>query len=332
MGQIKIFSDYNKINLKSPTGRMEFFGALTAFMRQPIAVHEKLIEMGTTQFTSTSDFAAEAKALIERIHLDVKAADVGYLSFFDTRDFKGVPAPGFSVRDVQSGLTFSKRGEGGKADIYRVTGNEAFVPFDMYGGGLEFDQAWFDDQQWWSIEDTSIEFRAKWYKDKATTFYTMIGAVSSERDVVYDATGATAVEKDIITLNTAAAALLTELDAAGYDVSPQTVVKVLCPLQLKGRLERALAAQYLTAGVVNAAAKVEYNIEPVYSMRVMNAGEACTDKWYMGVPGLKNKIGEKMDLTVLAEFNIQTYATTSVGWGRYGAYLNEAQFKRIATA
>jgi hypothetical protein len=233
---------------------------------------------------------------------------------------------------VQSGLTFSKRAEGGKADIYRITGQEAFVPFDMYGGGLEFDQAWFDDQQWWLIEDTAIEFRSKWYKDKATTFYTMIGAIAAGRNHAYDATGASAVEKDVNTLNAAAGALLTELDAAGYDVSPQTAVKVLCPIQLKGRLERALAAQHLTAGVADAATKVEYSIEPVYSMRVLNAGAACVDKWYMAVPGLKNKIGEKMDLTVLAEFNIETYATTSVGWGRYGAYLNEAQFKRIATA
>jgi hypothetical protein len=333
MKALKIFSDYKKIDLSTPKGRMQFCGAITTFMRQPVEVQQKLIEMGTTQFTSTADVGEDVRVLIERYHLDADMMDVGYQAFFDVRDFSGTPAPGFRMRSVQSGLTFSRRPEGGKAEIYRVTGAEIFVPFDMYGGGLEFDQAWFDDQQWWMIEDTVVEFRSKWYRDKATVFYDLIGSIGAGQNLAWQgAAGDPQLDRDIQTLNTAAANLLVAANAAGYSVSPQQLLYVLSPIQLKGRLERALAAQYINAGVAGAARQVEYNIKPIYSLNVRNAGAPATNIWYMGIPGLLNKIGEKMPLTVLAQFNIEAFATTAVGWGRYGANLNEAQFLRLATA
>ncbi len=328
----KIFSDYKKIDLSSQLGRRKFSGALTNFMRKPAEIQRKLIEAGVTQFTSQSDFADEIKVLIERLHLGLEEVDAGWAQFFDTRDFAGVRSPGFRLRDVQSGLTFSKRPQGGRARIYRVTGTEAFVSFDMYGGGLEFDQAWFDDQEWWLVEDTALEFRSAWYRDKAAVMYGLIGAIAAGYNVAYDATGATVLEKDINTINTAAAALLAALKVLKYNVTPSTPLKILSPIQLRGRLQRALAAQYITPATEGAHLKVEYNVTPVYSMNVLNAGAASTDKWYMAVPGIKNKIGEKMPLTVFADFKAEVYAQTVVGWGRYGAYINEPQFRRLSTA
>jgi hypothetical protein len=328
---MKVFANYKGINARTPEGRMQIFGAISAFMQQPAVVHKKLREMGMTQFTATDDFPTEIRQLIEKYNLGQNEIDTGYLTFFDVRDFAGTPAPGFRVREVSSGLTFSKRPEGGKATIYRVTGTEAFVGFDTYGGGLEFDQAWFQDQQWWLIEDTAAEFRSKWYKDKASTMYGLIGAISANQNVAWVA-GTTELERDIATLNAAAAAMLTALYNAGYAVGPQTPVAVLCPLLLKGRLMRALAAQYVNAGVSGSHLKVEYNITPVFSMGVQNAGQVVTNVMYMAVPGLKNKLGEKMPLTTYTDFNIETFATAAVGWGRYGAYLNEAQWRRLATA
>jgi len=328
---MKVFSNYKHINTKTAEGRRQLFGAISAYLRQPADVHNKVREMGMTQFTATDDFPIEVRQLIEKYNLDQKEVDAGYLSFFDVRDFAGTPAPGFRVREVSSGLTFSKRPEGGKADIYRVTGTEAFVGFDTYGGGLEFDQAWFQDQQWWLIEDTAMEFRSKWYKDKATTMYSLIGAIGAGQNVAWVA-GPDEVTRDIATLNKAASDMLVALDAAGYAVGPQTPLVLLCPLLLKGRMQRALNAQYVNAGVAGAAMKVEFNITPVYSMNVHNAGAVTTAVTYLGVPGLKNKLGEKMPLTVYANFNAEAFATDALGWGRYGAYLNEAQFKRLATA
>ncbi len=329
---MKIFKNYDKIDVSTVEGRNKMYGAITYFMRQPVDVQQKLMAAGVTQFTSTNDFGEEVRVLIEKYHLGLGEIDVGYEQFFDVRDFSGVRAPGFRIRDVSSGLSFNKRPEGGRARIYTITGTEAYVSFDTYGGGLEFDQAWFDDQEWWLVEDTSAEFRSSWYRDKATVFYTLIGALAGGYDVAYDTTGADTLNKDIITLNTAAAALLTALRTAGYAVTPSTPIRVLSPIQLRGRLQRALAAQYITPAVSGAHLKVEYNITPVYSLNVLNAGAACTDKWYMAVPGLKNKIGEKMPLTVWSKFKEEAFATTVVGWGRYAGYLNAAQWRRLATA
>ena len=328
----KVFSNYELIDIESKLGRQKFIGAITAFMRKPKELQDKLLAMGITAYTSTSDFSAEIRQLIEKYHLGLEEVDVGWQQFFDVRDFSGVKAPGFRMKNVSSGLTFSKRPEGGRARIYRLTGTEVYVSFDTYGGGLEFDRAWFDDQEWWLIEDTALEFRSCWYRDKAVTMYTMIGALNSGYNVAYDIVGSTALDKDINTLNDAAAALLTALKTAGFNVTLNTPLRVLSPIQLKGRLQRALAAQYITPAVAGANLKVEYNITPVYSLNVLNAGAACTDKWYMAVPGLKNKVGEKMQLTVYSDFKIESFADTTVGWGRYGAYMNEIQWRRLATA
>ncbi len=328
----KIFSDYSKIDLTTDVGRLKFAGAISHFMAAPAVVQKKLMEAGVTAFTNTDDFAAEVRVLIEKFHLGLGEIDNGYEQFFASRDFAGTRAPGFRLRDITSGLSFSKRPEGGRARIYSVSGTEIFIPFNTYGGGLEFDQAWFQDQEWWMIEDTAAEFRSAWFRDKATIFYTLIGAIGSGQNVAYDTTGANQLEKDIITINTAAAALLTTLRTSGYAVTPSTPVRILSPIQLRPRLQRALAAQAITPASAGAFITVEYNVGAVYSLNVLNAGAASTDKWYMAVPGLKNKIGEKMPLTVLTQFNIEAFTTTSVGWGRFAGYLNSEQWRRIATA
>lgn len=329
---MKVFSDYNKINLSTPTGRSQFVGAINYFMRQPLEVQKKLLKAGVAQYTSTSEFSDEVRALIDKYHLGLAEVDLGWQAFFDVRDFTNTNVPGFRVREVSSGLSFEKRPEGGRAKIYSITGSEVYVTFDTYGGGLEFDQAWFQDQEWWLLEDSAAEFRHAWYRDKATTFYTLIGAISSDNNIAYDTTGADTLQKDINTLNTAAADLISKLSTAGYAVTATTKIKVLSPIQLKGRLERALAAVHLVSGISGASTKVEYNIEPVYSSNVLDNGSLTTDKWFMAVPGLKNKVGEKMPLTVFTNFKPESFVTTAVGWGRYGGYLNEAQWRRLATA
>ena len=327
----QVFSDYGLINLTTPKGRQEFYGALTAFMKQPREVIDKLITAGVTAFTATSQFPEDVRTIIEKLHLGIDMIDSGWQGFFDMKDFTGTRESGFGIQTVSSGLTFGKRPEGGRARIYRVTGARQWVGFDMYGGGLEFDQAWFDDQQWWMIEDTAVEFRSKWYRDLATVMYTLIGALGAGQNVAYDTTGADALEKDIITINTAAAQVLTALDTAGYAVTPSTPLVILSPIQLRARLNRALAAVNLPPAATGAELKIEYNVAPVYSMKVLNAGAACTDKWYLGVKGIKNKFANRMDLTVWANFKSASYATETVGWGRYGAYLNEEQLLRLAT-
>lgn len=332
MRHSRVFSDYNLVDPNTTIGRKKVIGALSAFMNVPAKVQKKMIKAGVEAFTAGGEFPADIQQLIDKMQLGLEEVDTGYEYFFDVRDFSSVPRDGFRIRDAQSGLTFSARGTGGRAKIYKVTGTETTVYFDSYGGGLEFDQAWFQDQEWWTIEENATEFRNAWYRDKATVMYGLIGAIGAGQNVAYDGTGADVMEKDINTINNAAATLITALKDAGYPVTANTMLYILSPIQLKGRLQRALNAQYINAGVSGAALMVEYNIRPVYSTNVLNAGAACTDKWYLGASGMKNKLGEKMPLTVYADFHAQAFATTFVGWGRYGAYANETQFQRLATA
>jgi len=321
----RIFSNYDLIDLDTEQGRKQFFGAITAYCRRPNDVQKKLLEAGITAFTASEEFPREITELIETYHLGLEEIDAGYEKFFDVRDFSGVRTPGFRLRSTSSGLTFAKRAEGGRAHIYRVTGEEVFVGFDMYGGGLEFDQAWFDDQEWWMVEDTAKEFRSKWFSDKADIMYNLIGNLSATYNTAFTVT-------DIGTINAGCYALLSGLVTAGYNVTMDTQIIMLSPVALKSRVLTALAQQRVVTGVAASQVVVEYNVLPVFSLKVKNAGVAAIDIWYLGVAGMKNKLGEKMPLTIYSNFKAENYATTTVGWGRYGAYLNEVQMRRLATA
>ena len=334
-----IFADPNAIDLSSPQGKANFIGAINHFMTRAPSYHDR-VQAQVQEFvrqireaTTTSDFPANVKDAIAQFTPHDDEIDTGWLQIFDERDFTSSNKDGFKIRDTQSGLTFGVVKQGGKAKVYKVTGSEVSVSFDLYGGALEWQQVWFMDQDWWSSEDRAKEFRWAYGNDKADIHYALIEAISTDNDQAWAATsiattdGLYQLARDIATINAACSAIAVALKNLGMGVTPQTTFKLLAPIQLMTRITRALGASFRLPNDNNSL-EVTYRVEPVFTNRM-----TTTTDYYVCVPGRKAKAGNRMNLTVLTEFDIFAYAELAAGWGRYGAAIGEEdQFCRCKTS
>ena len=347
---MKIFQNYDLLNLNSKKGRKAFIGCIQANWNAHSKVQNMLRSVGISEFTSAENFPADALNIIEKFHVDITELDVAYENAFDVLDLTNVKASSFTVRDVQTGLTFARVRDGMKARVYAVEGSETTVSLDLYGAALDWMKTWFDDGEWWTIEDNAVEFRRKWYESKAAIMYELVQSIANVNDTNnqgYDVTGgATQLEADILTINAAVVTLISALLDDGLGVTAGTPLVMLVPLAMKGRVERAMdgrASTDNTGGLV-----VNYNITPYYTSGVTwtcvgqaaiggtawndsggAAGADAVPLGYLTVPGRKNKLGNRMNLTLMADTDILSFAETVAGWGRYGAHLNSAQWRRV---
>ena len=348
MKNVNIFKNVNLINPNTRKGRQAIIGAVQAYWNRCTEVVQKLQNVGIMEFTSSENFPAEVLKSIEKYHVDVTELDLAYEPCFDILDLTTTPTSSFTIRDSSTGLTFARVRDGMKAKTYAVQGTETTVTLDLYGAGLDWLKTWFDDNEWWTIADNSIEFRRKWYEAKATIFYDMIQTLTNSAvyNEHYYITGVTTqLEKDIMTINNAVVTLIERNLSAGLGVTAGTPLSMLVPLSMKSRVMRALEGSDSsdnTGGLV-----VNYNITPYFTAGITWASVGAVTggaKWidddgatsaegvplgYMCIPGRKNKIGNRMNLTLLADTDILAFATTVAGWGRYGAYMNMDQWIRV---
>ena len=320
----KIIKDWGKVDFRNPGHVKKMAGAFQHFMRVP----EKNVQLKAAlqQFTTKGDFPDEILAVLEKFHA-TNDWDTGFEQVFDVRDFTGTNQSGFDILDVSSGLTFAKIPVGDKIKIYKMEGSKASVTFDRYGGGLNWDRTWFDDRQYWQIEDTAIEFRNKAYQDRATNFYALIDAISSAQNLTWQGvSGDTEAVRDAATMNKAALQILTDLKDSGYGVTVNTSLVLLAPLALKPRVEKALAN--LNQATANSIRSVSYTFRPIYSLML-----SSSTVYYVIVPKIKAKAGYRMDLTLFNMFDPLAYADTVAGWMRYGGAIGDInQFQRCAVS
>lgn len=327
----KVISDWSKVNFRDQQSRLKVVGALQHFMQMPDK-KDSPIRKAIQAYATKGDFPAEILAVLEKYHA-TPDYDLGYEQIFDIRDFSGTNASGFDILSVESGLTFSLVKTGEKAKVYKMSGSKASVTFDLYGGGLNWDRVFIDDKQYWTLEDNAIAFRNKAYASRAANFYALIEAVTNTQAwaAVTPASVATSNEnynaiRDVNTINAACLAILTAVKDKGYGVNANSQFVLLAPVALQGRINQAM--KILAQPVVGGASRLTFNIRPVYTMML-----SASDKYYVAIPGIKNKGGYRMDLTIYDQFDITAYADTMVGWMRYGGAIGDTDLiKQCATA
>jgi len=341
---MRIFKNANLIDLSTEIGRRKFIGAIQHNWDTIRDIGNLALRMGVQEFTSGSNFPDEVAAAIAKYHIDITEIERSYEAAFDIVDLRGSNASSFKIRDVQSGLSFARVRDGEKALIYGISGNAVEVELDLYGAALEWSRKWFMDQEWWTIEDNAVEFRRKWWESRAIVFWDLIQSLTdgTAYNVPYDTVGATAVAKDINTINAGCLELITAHLDTGLGVNASTQMVIFVPLANKPRVERALLG---TFGAANPAGdRISYNISAFYTagldwVRPLDvvAGTDWTGHGsdnqpplgYLCIPGRKNKLGERMDLTILSETDILAFAEKTAGWGRYGGAISEAQWRRL---
>ena len=333
--------------IKNPQLRPMLRGALNRFMQEPVsppfrAAAQAFASTGDVSharsvlmqaFATGGDFPTSILEVLDRYH-QTTYFDTGYEQIFDMKDMTGTRRNSFDIMDVESGLAFQKVAIGEKARIYKMSGEKTTVSLDMYGAGLGWHRTLFDDEEYWSIEDNAIQFRNKAYSSKAQDFYDVIEAVAATYDLAWQAvTGAIPNTnenyvpiRDINTINKACENILVACADLGFGITPSSEFIILAPIQLLGRIRRALGmVQQPFAGSTT---QLNYNVRPVYTMMLDS-----TTEFYVILPKQKLKGATRMELTVFSDFDIEAYTDLAVGWQRYGGAIGETrQIVRCSTS
>jgi hypothetical protein len=282
------------------------------FVAAPDVVRRKLHGVPLQEYTTTSDFPAQVKDIVEKFHILPAEIDNAHEQVFDVKDFRNTKKSGFKVRRMQSALTFVKVLAGEKAKLNKVTGSDITTTFLRYGGGLGYDQTWFDDAEWWLIEDQTAEFRTKWNTAKAAYHIGLIEAVGSGNNVAYQGSGVELL-RDIQTINAGCSMVVAKMKASGNGLASGAKFVILAPSELKVRLQAALDNVF-HANKTGVTAKVMFPVTAVYSPNF-----ATTTSYYVCSPKGLIKSGNRMDMKVFTKFDELAYSTNVVAWGRFGA-------------
>jgi hypothetical protein len=329
----QIIKDWNKFDYNNPEHKKRLGQALSFFCSLPNKfvpaefensekfkkLHGKVQE-AYQAFTTTGDFPASAKPLIDKFHA-LFNYDNGYEEIYDVRDFTGVKGKGFAMADVESGLTFDKIPIGGKLELKQMSGSQNFVFFDYYGGGLNWHKSLFEDQDYWTLENNAQEFVNKAYYKRASVFYALLEAAMDEVgcDAIEDPNCEDCTEYPIAianALNDAAIEILKAIKKKGYGANTGIVFKLLVPIQLMGVVKHALNIRLQHIG--DAAKYVNFNFSPVYTMMLSDATR-------IGVflPKLKIKAGYRTNLTTFSSFDMLSYSEASAGWMAFGGAVGD---------
>lgn len=327
----KIISDWTKVDFADASSRAKVVGALQHFMKAPD--RDVTLKKAIQHFATKGDFPTEILQILEKFHA-TPDYDLGYEEIFDIRDFSGTNESGFKILSVESGLTFSKVAVGEKAKVYKMSGSEVSVSFELYGGALGWHRTLIDDRQYWTLEDNAIAFRNKAYSSRASNYYALIEAVTG-KDVAWQAVTPASVAtsnenynaiRDINTINAACLEILTALKDAGMGVNANSQFIILAPIALKSRLERA--SRMLQQPVVGSGQHLSFNIRIIYTLML-----SSNSYYYVILPKGKMKGGYRMDLTIFDQFDILAYSDTMVGWMRYGGAIGDTdQVRKLATS
>lgn len=331
----KIFSDYGKINFTTPEGRKKVFAALQYFATERPKEMAKKYKAALQAFGSASDFPAKANQILEKFHA-LPSYDAGFENIFDIRDFTGTRESGYDILDVEDGLAFAKIPDGGKALTYKMAGSKVSVEFDLYGGGLGWLRTLIDDEKYWTLEDNAVTFVNKAAEDKAAAFYALIEALAAGYNIAWqnpdpallpNTVETYTANRDAQTLNAAAEAILLAVKDKGYGVTLQNVNFIVAtPLQLVGRLTKALGL--LLQGFAGSPGQISYKftLQPTTMF-------ATTTVYYVILPKIKLKGGNRMNLTIYSKFDEESYSDIAVGWQRYaGAIGDSDQLRRCSVS
>ena len=335
---------------KDPQHQRAVMKALQFFLAVPntniptcLAGNEKFIEKKKgfekarmQYFATLNDFPATAKEVVDKYH-ELAVYDNGFEQIFNIRDYTGSRRDGFSIDTIQAGLTFRKMLTGEKLHVYQMSGEREYVYFDYYGGALGWDRKLFENQEWWTLEENAIEFRNEAFRIRAATFYALLEAVAPLKaagDILWQASpdGLAAgvrgyqAQRDAATMNLAAQTILLATQASGYGISAENVsFIILAPIQLRGRIKRALAVNYDVQGPTPV---IDYNFSTVITTML-----AELEHYWVILPKRKIVGGDRMDLTTYSSFDMLSRTDSAAGWMAFaGAVADIAQMERCNIA
>lgn len=322
-------------------------GALQSFMLQPEtpdfkAASQAFAENGgpisgamQANFATSANFPTTVLEVLKKYQLTTYF-DTAYESVFQMLDMRNSNRNGFEILDVQDTISFALVPEGQKAKLYTMSGEKVTVTLDMYGAGLSWSRRLFDDKEYWTLENNAVAMRNKWFSSKATNHYALIDAVGAGQNITWQPVTPAGVPntdkdynviRDINTINLACQTILLAVRNKGYGITPGSQFIILAPVQLKGRLTRAL--NIVQQPFAASTPLLYYNVSaPLYSLML-----SSSTVYYVILPKQKLIAANRMDFTIYSKFDELSYSDHTVGWGRYGGAIGDSdQIHRCSTS
>jgi hypothetical protein len=245
--------------------------------------------------------------------------DRGYELLFDEVDMRQSSSRTFDIMSITGGVTFYQQEEGEEAKLSKLpTGTKAAVRVARFTGGFPMLDDWLRYNEYYKIEELTADTVRRWWNKKATMFYALIAAISSGQNQAF-------ATDDSTTINNACAAILVDLEAAGYPVEEGSQFAIVCNPTLKARIMKALAASF-----VNPNTNLSQIVHPISA--VVSTTKIANTSYYVCLPGLKSKRGEWEDLnTRPPQRNELVLGADHIWTGAYNGAIGEIkQFRRCA--
>ncbi len=316
----------------TPEARAEVFKVLnyTASGKRFEAQAQKL-QTQLQAFGTVGDFETSIHEVIRK-YQTLPMFDNGYEQVFDMIDATQSNDDGFTIYDIEDGLSFSKVPIGQKAHVFSMRGTKAEVGYDLYSAGLAWHRTMIEDRKFWQLENNAKTFINKYNYTQASAFYALIEAVGADENIAWQAhpdgvasgTAGYLAGRDAATLNAAALKIFTDVKNKGYAAGFNTPLKVVCPFALVGRLNNAL--KLVQQGFDGSPNQVSYVFQLVPTMLLSSAV-----LYYVCLPKEKLVGGIRKRLEIFDRFDPESYSDTAFGWARFGGAVgDQEQIKRCA--
>jgi len=248
----------------------------------------------------------------------VKTPDRGYEVLFDEYDMRNSANDSFEILDVTGGVTFYQVKPGEEVKLSAIPkGALTTVKYLQFAGGLNILDVWLRFNQYYKIDELFEDTILSWWDKKADLFYGLLEALGAGINQAFDTS-------DVKTINNACAQILIDCKAAGLKVPENPDFVITCNPLLKERVLAALKMTYETQGVNK---QVVFNVPTV-----VTTSKVLNTRYYVSLPGFKNKRGEWEDLNARpAQRDEQHLGAVHVWTGMYNGIIGQsAQHRRCA--
>jgi hypothetical protein len=248
----------------------------------------------------------------------IKTPDRGYEVLFDEYDMRASSNDSFEILDITGGVTFYQVKPGEEVKLSAIPkGALTNVKYLQFAGGINILDVWLRFNQYYKIEELFSDVVLSWWDKKADLFYGLLEALGAGINQAYDTS-------DVKTINNACANILIDCKAAGLKVPENPDFVITCNPLLKDRILTALKMTYETQGVNK---QVVFNVPTV-----VTTSKVLNTRYYVSLPGFKNKRGEWEDLNAReAQRDEQHLGAVHVWTGMYNGVIGQsAQHKRCA--
>ncbi len=271
------------------------------------------------------DANLQGTAPVVLVQADRETPDRGYERIFDPVNMRQATSRTFDILDITGGITYYQTEDGQPAKLSRVPkGTKTPVSMLRFTGGFSVLDDWLRFNEYYRIDRLGQQAVRDWYKQRATLLYALITALTGI-DQAFDT-------NDETTINNAAANILNDLNALGYDLGDGSEFVIVANPMLRSRLRKALATTYETpitgSTAKQGADKVDYTISALITTpKITN-----TSNYWVCLPGEKSLLGDWEDLNARpAQRNELVLGADHVSTGAYNAIIGEKkQFKKCA--